>query len=123
MYRTGDLAGWHKGQMYYAGRVDDQVKIRGNRVTLGEVEAALAALDGVRAAAAVADTTGEHPELRGFIVADPGCPDLDTLTAKLRDRVPAYAVPSTITRIDQLPVTANGKLDRRALVRLYHDRS
>ncbi|MEZ2121687.1 MULTISPECIES: amino acid adenylation domain-containing protein [unclassified Corynebacterium] len=122
MYRTGDLAGWHRGQMYYAGRVDDQVKIRGNRVTLGEVESALSGLDGVRAAAAVADTTGENPELRGFIVAEPGCPDYDALAAQMRGRVPAYAVPSTITLIEQLPVTGNGKLDRRELIRIYHSR-
>ncbi|MFJ7212935.1 amino acid adenylation domain-containing protein [Amycolatopsis sp. NPDC098790] len=106
MYRTGDVVRWTSRGLAYLGRRDDQVKIRGHRVELGEVEAALGNLPGVRAAAAAVHGT----RLVGYVVGDAG----DVRTA-LTGRLPDALVPSAIVTLDALPVTVNGKLDRAAL--------
>ncbi|MFI6785386.1 amino acid adenylation domain-containing protein [Micromonospora sp. NPDC050276] len=109
MYRTGDLARWGAdGNLEYLGRTDDQVKVRGFRVELGEIEAALAAQPGVRqAAAAVNDQR---------IVAYVAPPvDGAVLIGALRATLPDYMIPATVVGLDALPLTVNGKLDRRAL--------
>ncbi|MDN5794430.1 MAG: amino acid adenylation domain-containing protein [Intrasporangium sp.] len=118
MYRTGDLVRWlPDGQLAYVGRCDRQVQIRGHRVELGEVEAVLATLPGVRQAVAVAreDIPG-RPELVGYVVADPGGEVGSAhLTARLRDRLPSAMVPAAVVVLDKLPVTVNGKTDFAAL--------
>ncbi|CQD14703.1 syringomycin synthetase [Mycobacterium europaeum] len=114
MYRTGDLVCWGAdGQLKYVGRADDQVKIRGHRVELGEVRAALAALDGVGQAAVIAreDRPGDR-RLVGYVT---GPADPAGLRAALADRLPAYLVPAAVVAVDALPLTVNGKLDTRAL--------
>ncbi|MEU1729578.1 amino acid adenylation domain-containing protein [Streptosporangium sp. NPDC020145] len=117
MYRTGDLARRRPdGTVEFLGRTDDQVKIRGQRIELGEVEAALRALPGVRQAAAAA----VEGRLIGYVVgASDGAPDgaLDpaALRAELASCVPGQLVPSVIVPIDALPLSVNGKLDRRTL--------
>jgi hypothetical protein len=110
LYRTGDLGRWGSdGTLRLGGRCDDQVKIRGHRVEPGEVDAALAALPGVTAAATVV----VDGALVSFVTGSA------TGSAPLRDalarRLPAYLVPATVTVLDTLPRTANGKLDRAAL--------
>ena len=115
MYRTGDLVCWGAdGQLQYLGRADEQVKIRGYRIELGEVQAALAGLDGVEQAVVIAreDRPGDK-RLVGYITGDsrsrPGA------HRSLADRLPGYMVPAAVVVIDALPLTVNGKLDKRAL--------
>ncbi|MCK0089317.1 amino acid adenylation domain-containing protein [Rhodococcus sp. F64268] len=115
MYRTGDLVRYlDGGRLEYLGRVDRQVKIRGIRIELGEIESALEALPGVARAAATVLSTGNASRLIGYVVAD-GAQTESELRAQLRDTVPAHLVPAQIVRVDTIPLTVNGKLDRAAL--------
>lgn len=117
-YRTGDLARWlPDGNLEYLGRFDDQVKIRGNRVTLGEVQNALLDCAGVRDAAVVdEESTAQGVHLVGYFVAAPDAePTPGGLAAELGDRLPTYMVPSRLVRVERIPVTRNGKLDRHIL--------
>ncbi|MFD5414486.1 amino acid adenylation domain-containing protein [Streptomyces nojiriensis] len=119
LYRTGDLARHRPdGALEYAGRTDHQLKIRGFRVEPGEIEAVLAEHPGVRDCAVL--PRGER--LVGYFVPDAAGPDTapagpgpDELAAHARERLPEYMVPSAWVRLDALPLTANGKLDRAAL--------
>ncbi len=110
MYRTGDLARWSgDGVLEFLGRVDDQVKIRGFRVELGEVEAALTAAEPVSRAVVVA----RDDRLVAYVVGA----DVDTegLRANVAAKLPEHMVPSAIVVLDEIPLTPNGKLDRKAL--------
>ena len=114
MYRTGDLVRWgDDGQLQYLGRADEQVKIRGYRIELGEVQAALAGLDGVEHAAVIAreDRPGDK-RLVGYIT---GTADPAEIRAQLGERLPAFMIPAAVVVLPALPLTANGKLDTRAL--------
>jgi amino acid adenylation domain-containing protein len=115
MYRTGDRVRWRgNGRLEFLGRMDQQVKVRGYRIELGEVEAALLARPGVREAAAVVHATASGDRrIVAYVVADAG--DAAPLRDALRAELPDYMVPSAIVPLHALPLTANGKLDRRAL--------
>ncbi|GAA4525578.1 hypothetical protein GCM10023192_06450 [Amycolatopsis samaneae] len=117
MYRTGDRARWSRdGEIVFLGRADDQVKIRGYRVELGEVEAALAAQPGVVEAVVLAreDQPGEK-RLVGYFVSDGGDAGAEEIRRQLASVLPGYMVPVAVVALPGLPVTPNGKVDRRAL--------
>jgi acyl-coenzyme A synthetase/AMP-(fatty) acid ligase len=117
MYRTGDRARhWADGTIEFLGRRDQQVKVRGFRIELGEIEATLAGHPDVAAAVAVVHGTGEHAQLVAYAVPEPGRrPDFAALRDHLARHLPEYMVPAHLVPLDQVPVTPNGKLDRRAL--------
>ncbi|MGX7827901.1 amino acid adenylation domain-containing protein [Actinokineospora sp. 24-640] len=114
MYRTGDLARWSgDGVLEFVGRADDQVKVRGFRVEPGEVEAALARCPGVtHAAVIVRQDVGKPARLVGYAVSTVDGP---TLRERLADTLPEHLVPAAVVVLEQLPITANGKLDKAAL--------
>lgn len=119
LYRTGDLVRWRAdGQLDYLGRLDQQVKIRGHRIEPGEIEAALNAEPSVRESLVVAcaDATGQ-PQLVAYYLPRPGAalPDAAAFAEFLHRRLPAYMVPAAYVALDAWPLTAHGKVDRRAL--------
>ncbi|MGD9544280.1 MAG: amino acid adenylation domain-containing protein [Methylocystis sp.] len=127
MYRTGDIARWlPNGAVEYLGRSDDQLKIRGQRIELGEIESALREQPRVGQAAVVARILGgaessalgsDARQLIGYVTpATPGDEiDGEALRASLAKRLPAYMTPVTIVALQDFPLSANGKLDRKAL--------
>ncbi|MFE4972936.1 amino acid adenylation domain-containing protein [Kitasatospora sp. NPDC056651] len=117
MYRTGDLVRWNPdGSVQFVGRSDNQVKVRGHRVELEEVDRHVVDAPGVREAATV--VVGERvSRLVGFVTGEPA-PDPAAVRAHLARTLPPYMVPGEIRVLPKLPVTANGKADRRALLAL-----
>jgi len=118
LYRTGDLARWlPDGTLEFLGRMDSQVKIRGYRIEPGEIESAMREHPGVLAAAVAACSAGEDggKSLSAFYVAEAGRVDGEALREGLRRKLPGYMIPSHFTRMDALPLTAHGKVDRAAL--------
>lgn len=118
LYRTGDLARRRSdGELEYLGRDDDQVKIRGFRVEVGEVESTLRTVPGVQDAVVTARADGEgQGHLVAYVVPHDGPPPArGELRAALQTQLPSYMVPGAFVFISEVPLTPNGKLDRRAL--------
>jgi amino acid adenylation domain-containing protein len=117
LYRSGDSGRrTPDGDLEYLGRIDQQVKIRGFRIELGEIESVIAGHAGVKEVVVIAreDTPGDK-RLVAYVVA-PGADDLvEALRARLRTRVPDYMMPAAFVRLEKLPLTENGKVDRKAL--------
>ncbi|MEU4353667.1 amino acid adenylation domain-containing protein [Streptomyces virginiae] len=115
-YRTGDRARyWPDGTLEFLGRADDQVKIRGFRIELGEVEAALAEHPAVRQATALVLRTGPTPKLCAVVATGTQEADAADIRARAAERLPVHMLPDTIAVLAEMPLTANGKTDRRAL--------
>nr|WP_085844486.1 enterobactin non-ribosomal peptide synthetase EntF [Klebsiella pneumoniae] len=124
MYRTGDVARWlTNGAVEYLGRSDDQLKIRGQRIELGEIDRVMSALPDVAQAVShacvfnqAAATGGDARQLVGYLVSDSGLPlDTAALKARLAEQLPPHMVPVVLMQLAELPLSANGKLDRKAL--------
>lgn len=124
MYRTGDVARWlANGAVEYLGRSDDQLKIRGQRIELGEIDRVMSALPDVGQAVShacvfnqAAATGGDARQLVGYLVSDSGLPlDTAALKARLAEQLPPHMVPVVLMQLAELPLSANGKLERKAL--------
>ncbi|WP_406270143.1 amino acid adenylation domain-containing protein [Nocardia sp. NBC_00881] len=117
MYRTGDLVTWNvSGELEYRGRTDFQVKIRGFRVELGEVEAALSALPEIARTAVIAKPDPETGDrLVAYLVPGDAGVDVVRVKSELTASLPSFMVPSAFVVVDSLPLTVNGKVDRKAL--------
>jgi amino acid adenylation domain-containing protein len=115
-YRSGDLCRWTAdGELEFVGRRDGQVKLRGLRIELGEVEQALRRIPGVRQAAAAVHGSGAEAVLTGYVTGEVTDDDLRAARTALAAELPGYMVPAGVLRLDELPVTRTGKVDRRAL--------
>ena len=118
LYRTGDSARrLANGDLEYLGRVDQQVKIRGFRIELGEIEATLLSSAYVRDAVVVArNSARDEKQLTAYIVPPPGIePNVAEVRSLLKTRLPDYMIPAQLIILERIPLTANGKIDRRAL--------
>src|SRR6185369_12068875 len=115
LYRTGDVGRWLRdGSIEFLGRVDHQVKLRGFRIELGEIEAVLVQHPAVREAVAVIQTVNDDERLVAYVVGEESL-ESGALRQYLKDVLPEYMAPQVFVQLERLPLTANGKVDRRAL--------
>ncbi|HAV89891.1 MAG TPA: non-ribosomal peptide synthetase, partial [Eubacterium sp.] len=117
LYRTGDLARWlPDGRIEYLGRIDEQVKIRGFRVELGEIESRIREIEKIRDVAVIARTdVGGDKAIYAYYVVEDGEITVTEIRECLSKNLPDYMIPSYMMQIEKIPVTKNGKLDKRAL--------
>jgi len=117
IYKTGDLARWlPDGSIQYLGRLDNQVKLRGFRIELGEIEAILLQHESIKEGAVVLYDQDASPRLAAYITLTAPLAETDTtLRTWVNSHLPQYMVPSSFTVLEKMPVTANGKIDRKAL--------
>jgi amino acid adenylation domain-containing protein len=118
LYRTGDLARQlEDGSLVYLGRRDQQIKLRGHRIELGEIEAALRDASGISQVAVVVQELAGRDALVAFVAGgNAGTEDVKEWARELKKRLPTYMVPALIVPIAKMPLTPNGKTDRKALV-------
>ncbi|MEW9698048.1 amino acid adenylation domain-containing protein [Paenibacillus sp. SI8] len=116
MYRTGDMARWlPDGSVEYLGRIDDQVKVRGFRIEPGEIESCLLEQNGVKEAVVIVRKNAlEEPFLCAYVVLEKDV-EISGIKSYLSMKLPVYMIPSHIVILNQMPLTSNGKIDKRAL--------
>ncbi|HOT74332.1 MAG TPA: amino acid adenylation domain-containing protein, partial [Candidatus Wallbacteria bacterium] len=117
LYKTGDLVKWTtRGDIEFLGRIDQQVKIRGYRIELGEIEQQILKVENVKDAVVIdlADASGNR-YLSAYIVSGAENFDVESVKKLIAKQLPEYMVPSYFTRLDQMPLTPNGKIDKKAL--------
>ena len=116
IYKTGDLVKWlPDGNILYLGRIDDQVKIRGNRIELGEIQNILQKHSNVKQSAVLTtDSDGEEKQLIAYLVTENAL-DKENIISFLRSQLPEYMIPRILIELDNIPLTSNGKVDRKAL--------
>jgi amino acid adenylation domain-containing protein len=125
LYKTGDICRYlDDGAIEYLGRVDDQVKIRGFRIEPGEIEKAICSFDGVKATVVVAKETADKSEkiLVGYLLAEFDAIPVSDLRKHIAKHLPEYMVPSKFVKLDSLPLSPNGKVDKKALPEPKTDR-
>ncbi|AVC44606.1 hypothetical protein B4919_07355 [Francisella tularensis subsp. novicida] len=116
LYKTGDLVRWlEDGNIEYIGRNDDQVKIRGYRIELGEIESQLSKLEGIKQSCVLAKERNDNKYLVGYYVLSRASLTQEEILKQLSKVLPGYMVPSVLVEIDSMPLTVNGKLDRKSL--------
>ncbi|KAF0965928.1 Dimodular nonribosomal peptide synthase [Rhodococcus sp. T7] len=117
LYRTGDVVRWNpRGQLVYLGRLDSQVKVRGLRIELGEIETALVAQESIAQAVVIVHDGDFGQQLVGYVAPAGGrSVDVESARATAGRSLPRYMVPDVLMVLDELPLTASGKLDRKAL--------
>jgi len=114
MYKSGDLACWKpEGQLQFLGRADNQIKLRGFRIEIGEVEQIVRSGAGVKDAVVILAGEGDSKFLAAYVC--PSSLDLDMLQALCSSKLPHYMVPSAFVKLESLPTTDRGKLDKKAL--------
>lgn len=124
LYQTGDLARYlPDGSIEYQGRIDFQVKIRGFRIELGEIESCILTHPRIREAVVVLKTKGDHSYLSAYMTLAHGAPDpgealLDSVDRHLKKKLPAHMVPARFVILNELPLTLNGKVDRKKLMQM-----
>lgn len=117
MYATGDIGRFlDQGEIEYLGRKDQQVKIRGYRIEIGEIESVLNSLDNISLCAIIPHGEFGKQNLLGFVTLKDKTLPIDSVQEILKVKLPAYMIPASITVLDEMPLNANGKIDRRALV-------
>ncbi|MGN1224058.1 MAG: amino acid adenylation domain-containing protein, partial [Ruminococcus sp.] len=116
MYRSGDLARWlPDGNIEYMGRIDQQVKIHGFRIELGEIESVLRKLPNVKDCAVITRENGADKLLCAYVVMQKDVLDVNAVKAAMQAHLPDYMIPSYMMQIDSIPMTKNGKLNKKAL--------
>ncbi len=114
-YRSGDLAAWTaEGEIRIFGRLDNQIKLRGFRIELDEIEKVITEFPGVSSSAAMVRKTGGTEYLAGYFTAKEDV-SAEQLKAFLQEKLPEYMVPNVLTQLDEMPMTTNGKVNRKAL--------
>ncbi|WP_068773789.1 non-ribosomal peptide synthetase [Paenibacillus sp. FJAT-26967] len=117
LYRTGDLAKWNKGgNVEFLGRMDNQVKVRGYRIELGEIEKHLMDTGDIKEAVVLSAGLQGENYLCAFYVPRHGEAAVDTIKESLAGVLPAYMIPKQFVQVEQIPLTPNGKIDKRHLL-------
>ena len=116
IYKTGDLGKYHpNGNIELIGRIDNQVKIRGFRIELAEIETVLGQHPQVKQAVVIVNTDGDNKRLVAYIVGNQNSPNSNELRQFLKQKLPDYMIPSLFVTLDEMPLTNNGKVNRKAL--------